>query len=230
MKRILSLIIFCIIAISANARDVVQDFNLSRDVIEIGNIFSQKHISIYGILDKEKYDHSMLVYLDDTNYNIQSKKRTNIGLVKVSNEKTTNEYYGFLHIITDNDGYKKYLKYQSNDTLDNFLSNNELLTINQKQFNAKQNGLFNEKIYIPKMAKAGTYNVEIYSFDKQTKQLAHLYKNTFEIKITGDVGFIKNFSKHNKIKYIIISIATTIACGLFIALILDLYSKISCKN
>ena len=230
MKGIFLFIAFFFAYFNASAKDIVEDFNISKDSIEIGNIFSQKHISVYGIIDKEKYNHSIVIYLDDTNYSIQSKKRTKLGLVKISNEKTTNEYYGMLNVITDNDEYKKYLKYESNEMLDKFLSQNELLTIQKTGFNAKQNGLFSEKIYIPKMAKAGTYTVEIYSFDKQTKQLAHLYKNTFDVKITGDVGFIKYFSKYNKTTYIIISIITTIACGLLITLTLDLHSKISCKN
>ncbi|QED23847.1 TIGR02186 family protein [Candidatus Deianiraea vastatrix] len=198
------------------------DFNISKRTIIVGDIFSGKTLSTYGILCNNKNKYSIATHLDGKKYNIKKAKKNKIGMVYTSDEKQDIEYFGYLHSFGEN-LFTQYLQYPNNTILNYNLKMSGLLTHN-KTINANQNGLFKERIYIPKTAKPGVYLSEFYVFDSKNV-LKEVYIKPFNVVLQGNGGVIYNIMQNQRILYIIISILSIIGVSFAVNGILDIFKK-----
>lgn len=204
------------------------DINLSKHTIEVGDIFSGKSVKIYGLLD-EKYNYVIISELLGSKYSIKPQIKNKLGLIKTSNKSSTVEYFGFLKIISEIKNHDKFLSYKKNQPLDTNLTQKGLMNIENKKINIKQNGLFSEKILIPKTARSGKYLIKIFALDKKTQAIYAIFSDNFRVVMRGDGSFIKDLSKKEKTIYTILSISITIGIACIVSFLLDFY-KISFKE
>ncbi len=206
------------------------DINLSKNTIYVGDIFSGKSINVYGLLEKNNYDYVILTYLDEVAYEIKPRIKNRFGLVKTSNKTEKVKYYGFLDIRSTTKNYTRFLKYKTNPALDYDLTSKDLMNISTEGIKIKENGLFGEKINIPKTAKTGKYIAKVYVLDKKNGEIKAIFTEYFNVVLSGDGAFVKKLAKNEKTIYTILSIAITIGISCLVAFLLDFYKSLTNRN
>jgi len=222
--KIITSILLLLASNIAKADDCINnDINLSKSEISVGDLFIGKALSIYGFAcDNQRY--SIVVHLDDTNYVIKKAEKNHLGVISFSSKEDKLKYYGYLSIQGDK-AYKEFLQYPENVILNEYLGKSKLRYINKKTINIKSNGIFKEKIYIPKTARGGKYITEFYVFN-QNGEIISLHINSFNVTLNGNGGIIKYMMQHSKMLYIIISLITVTAISFFVTFSMDISKRI----
>ncbi len=213
---------FSAYAYAINSESCYQnDISVSKSNLVVGDLFFGASLSIYGIICPDN-DYAFTAYLDNTHYIMTKNEKNSLGMVVKSNHAIQQNYYGFF-LLRGAKNAMNFNIYPNNSVIETFLKNNRLYTLDQKAINVKKNGVFKEKIYIPKATKPGQYITEMYVFDKVTHKIKSLDLDSFNVILHGNGSIIRDIMAENRLVYTMLCIVSSIAISCAVTFLMDFF-------
>lgn len=200
---------------------------ISKEVINVGDVFYGGSLSIYGLLcENNKY--SIITYLDGGKYGIKKYTKKSFGINMPNSEGNNIQYYyKYFNVRGNIDIINSYLPYKNNDILNKKLQELKLMNLEYGNVKVMRNGVFKEKIYFSKAAKAGWYINEVYVLNN-SGDIISWHGDRFLVAMNGNGAKIKEMMTSYRFWYVIVTVLSIISMICLIIFSVELF-KVS-KN